>query len=147
MMENETQPGTPNRCPGLRPFAQSRSELAKSCCRRGTRKTCGPASVALGVMDLGPAWSQKHDCPALAGRAVEARTLKSRAGVEAVAHHRLVPLRNWYEKGGGAMPKNSKQTSPKAAKAASKVLRDGRSGKASKTAAGSALAQTPKRGK
>ncbi len=35
------------------------------------------------------------------------------------------------------------KTSPKAAKAASKVLRDGRTGKASKTAAGSALSQTP----
>ncbi|HOR98892.1 MAG TPA: hypothetical protein PLZ74_11025 [Kiritimatiellia bacterium] len=36
-----------------------------------------------------------------------------------------------------------KQTSPRAASAASKVLRDGRTGAASKTAAGSALAQTP----
>lgn len=34
-----------------------------------------------------------------------------------------------------------RKTSPKAAKAASKVLRDGRTGKASKTAAGSALSQ------
>lgn len=41
------------------------------------------------------------------------------------------------------MPKNTKQTSTKAASAASKVLRDGRTGKASKTAAGSALSQTP----
>jgi hypothetical protein len=38
-----------------------------------------------------------------------------------------------------------KVTSPKAAKAASKVLRDGRTGKASKTAAGSALAQAPRK--
>lgn len=38
------------------------------------------------------------------------------------------------------MPK-SKTTSPRAAKAASKTLRDGRTSKASKTAAGSALAQ------
>ena len=45
------------------------------------------------------------------------------------------------------IPKNSKQTSPKAAKAASKVLRDKRTGTASKTAAGSALAQTGKTGK
>jgi hypothetical protein len=37
----------------------------------------------------------------------------------------------------------SKETSPKAAKAASKVLRDGRTGKSSKTAAGSALSQKP----
>jgi len=43
---------------------------------------------------------------------------------------------------------NNKVTRPAAAKAASKVLIDGRTGKASKTAAGSALAQTPsKRGK
>ncbi|WP_441561903.1 hypothetical protein ACSZOP_06270 [Colibacter massiliensis] len=46
------------------------------------------------------------------------------------------------------MPKNTKQTSTKAASAASKVLRDGRTGTASKTAAGSALSQTPsKKGK
>lgn len=38
---------------------------------------------------------------------------------------------------------NAKITRPKAAKAASKVLRDRRTGKASKTAAGSALAQVP----
>ena len=43
------------------------------------------------------------------------------------------------------MPKNSKQTSARAASAASKVLRDGRTSKASKTAAGSALAQRPSR--
>ncbi len=43
------------------------------------------------------------------------------------------------------MGTNSKQTSKKAATAASKVLRDGRTSKASKTAAGSALAQTPSR--
>jgi hypothetical protein len=45
------------------------------------------------------------------------------------------------------MVKNPKQTSPKAATAASKVLKDGRTGKDSKTAAGSALAQTPKKAK
>lgn len=39
--------------------------------------------------------------------------------------------------------RNSKQTSARAATAASKVLRDGRTGKASKTAAASALAQRP----
>lgn len=43
------------------------------------------------------------------------------------------------------MPRNTKQTSKRAASAASKVLRDKRTGKASKTAAGSALSQTPKR--
>lgn len=42
----------------------------------------------------------------------------------------------------GTMAK-SKVTSTKAAKAASKVLRDGRTGKASKAAAGSALSQKP----
>lgn len=42
---------------------------------------------------------------------------------------------------------NNKQTSSRAASAASKVLRDGRTGKASKTAAGSALAQTPSKKK
>lgn len=40
------------------------------------------------------------------------------------------------------MPK--KATSPKAAKSASKVLSDGRTGKNSKTAAGSALSQREK---
>jgi hypothetical protein len=38
----------------------------------------------------------------------------------------------------------SKETSDKAAKSASKVLRDGRTGKDSKTAAGSALSQKGK---
>ena len=41
--------------------------------------------------------------------------------------------------GGEPMVKNTKQTSKRAASAASKVLRDGRTSKASKTAAGSAL--------
>ena len=44
------------------------------------------------------------------------------------------------------MAKNEK-TSPKAAKAASDVLRDDRTGSKSKTAAGSALSQTPDKGK
>jgi hypothetical protein len=39
-----------------------------------------------------------------------------------------------------------KVTGNTAAKASSKVLRDGRTGKASKTAAGSALAQKPGKG-
>ncbi len=39
----------------------------------------------------------------------------------------------------------SKETSDKAAGAASKVLRDGRTGKDSKTAAGSALSQKEKK--
>lgn len=41
----------------------------------------------------------------------------------------------------------SKVTSKRAATAASKVLRDGRTGKASKTAAGSALSQRPSKKK
>ena len=45
------------------------------------------------------------------------------------------------------MAVNKKQTSPQAASAASKVLRDGRTGKDSKTAAGSALSQTPSKKK
>ena len=40
-----------------------------------------------------------------------------------------------------------KVTSKKAASAASKVMRDGRTSKASKSAAGSALAQRPGKGK
>lgn len=39
---------------------------------------------------------------------------------------------------------NKKQTSPKVAKIASKILKDGRTSKASKTVAGSALSQTKK---
>jgi len=50
-------------------------------------------------------------------------------------------------KGGADMAK-SRKTSAKAAKVASKVLKDGRTGKASKTTAGSALSQrAPKRSK
>ena len=53
----------------------------------------------------------------------------------------------WKEEDGGMAKSNPKQTNPVAAKAASKVLRDKRTGKDSKTAAGSALSQTkPKKG-
>ena len=45
------------------------------------------------------------------------------------------------------MTKNNKQTSRKVASTASKILRDGRYGKASKSVAGSALAQTKSNGK
>lgn len=45
------------------------------------------------------------------------------------------------------MAKNTRQTSPKAAKAASKVLTNPKSSKAAKTAAGSALSQTRKKGR
>lgn len=41
--------------------------------------------------------------------------------------------------------RNPRQTGVKAAKAASKVLRNPKAGKAAKTAAASALSQTPKR--
>ena len=44
------------------------------------------------------------------------------------------------------MGKNSKQTSKKVATTASKILRDGRYGKAAKSVAGSALAQAKSRG-
>lgn len=46
-----------------------------------------------------------------------------------------------------AKSNSGKVTSARAASAASKVLRAGRTGAASKTAAGSALAQRPSRGK
>lgn len=42
---------------------------------------------------------------------------------------------------------NNEKTGDKAGKAASKVLKDGRTGKASKTAAASALSQRPDRKK
>jgi hypothetical protein len=45
------------------------------------------------------------------------------------------------------MQKNTKQTSSKVASTASKVLRDGRTSKAAKSVAGSALSQAPKRKK
>lgn len=45
------------------------------------------------------------------------------------------------------MAKNNKQTSRRVASTASKILRDGRYGKASKSVAGSALAQAKPRGK
>ncbi len=41
------------------------------------------------------------------------------------------------------MGKNTKQTSAKVAKVASKILRDGRYSPSAKAAAGSALSQTP----
>jgi hypothetical protein len=45
------------------------------------------------------------------------------------------------------MAQNTRQTSPKAASAAGKVLASPKSSKADKTAAASALSQTPKKGK
>lgn len=46
-----------------------------------------------------------------------------------------------------SMAKNSKQTSRRVASTASKILRDGRYGKDSKSVAASALSQTKPRGK
>lgn len=51
------------------------------------------------------------------------------------------------ERGVIEMVKNSKQTSRRVASTASKILRDGRYSKASKSVAGSALAQTKPSGK
>ena len=48
---------------------------------------------------------------------------------------------------GRACTAKNEKTGPKAAKAASNVLNDGRTGKDSKTAAGSALSQAPDKGK
>jgi hypothetical protein len=45
------------------------------------------------------------------------------------------------------MARNARQTGKKAAKAASKVLRNPKAGKPAKSAAASALSQTPTRGK
>lgn len=86
---------------------------------------------------------------ARARAAVELSGTKSRLSVRGVA----------YEGHEGPLPADldlskehlhmaGRKTSAKAAKAASKVLRDGRTSKASKTAAGSALSQrAPKKGK
>lgn len=51
-------------------------------------------------------------------------------------------LSKMYKKEVMTMAKNGKQTSKKVAATASKILRDGRYGKAAKSVAGSALAQT-----
>lgn len=45
------------------------------------------------------------------------------------------------------MGQNTRQTSPKAASAASKTLTSPKASKAAKTAAASALSQTPKKGR
>jgi hypothetical protein len=47
------------------------------------------------------------------------------------------------KKNGGGVKSGTEQTSSKSGKASSTVLRDGRTGKNSKTAAGSALSQRP----
>lgn len=61
---------------------------------------------------------------------------KAEQGGEFLAHAKI-------QKKGGEKMKNSKETSAKAASAASTVLRSDKTSKASKTAAGSALAQRP----
>jgi hypothetical protein len=68
------------------------------------------------------------------------------------AEYYLIPFqesftRRLLKKGGDEAMAKSKVTSKRAASAASKVLRDGRTGKASKTAAGSALSQRPSKKK
>jgi hypothetical protein len=71
----------------------------------------------------------------------------------ALAHRSLTTDTSGVRRTGPAQkettPMSGRRTSPKAAKAASKVLRDGRTSSASKTAAGSALSQrsTGKKGK
>lgn len=59
----------------------------------------------------------------------------------------VITLRQKDLKGVILMAKNSKQTSKKVATTASKILRDGRYGKAAKSVAGSALSQTKPSGK
>lgn len=54
----------------------------------------------------------------------------------------VIPLKHKKRKEVLKMAKNGKQTSKKVAATASKILRDGRYGKAAKSVAGSALAQT-----
>ena len=54
----------------------------------------------------------------------------------------VIPLKHKKLKEALKMAKNGKQTSKKVATTASKILRDGRYGKAAKSVAGSALAQT-----
>lgn len=84
-----------------------------------------------------------------------------KAAPDGTARYEKSPVRGWFRvfcphgvvclSGYGLevmdMPRNSKQTSKRAASAASKVLRDKRTGKASKIAAASALSQAPKRRK
>lgn len=53
------------------------------------------------------------------------------------------PGKKAHNTSGGKRMANNEKTGAKAGKAASKVLKDGRTGKNSKTAAGSALTQRP----
>lgn len=77
----------------------------------------------------------------LAGRTPHHVASAARQGLT-TTQHRAVGSEN------GATMATNRKTSPKAAAAASKVLRDGRTSKASKTAAASALSQrAPKKGR
>ncbi len=63
-------------------------------------------------------------------------------GMSVFKKNLVITLRHKDLKGVRQMAKNSKQTSKRVASKASKVLRDGRYSKISKSVAGSALAQT-----
>lgn len=90
------------------------------------------------------AWSDPDEAPEWTDAMFDAASFshgaaQQRGPLGPLAEHRkLMPrgIKEVYAMAGG-----SKTTSDKAAKAASKTLKDGRTGKASKTAAGSALSQ------
>ena len=102
--------------------------------------------------DSEAAWRDPDDAPeftdamfdaaefAIGGRVVRAQ--RKRAVAVDLSRYRAIPKA--LTGGVYAMAGGKKTTSPKAAKAASKTLRDGRTAKASKTAAGSALSQREK---
>lgn len=105
--------------------------------------------------DSANVWSDPDDAPeftdamfdraefAVAGTVVRA----ARRGMPAIELKRFGAVPHAVVGGVYAMAGGKKTTSPKAAKAASKVLKDGRTGKNSKAAAGSALSQREKSGK
>jgi D-serine deaminase-like pyridoxal phosphate-dependent protein len=79
-------------------------------------------------------------------RRLAARTSPATAA-EALRRAALVTHPGHRPENGVPPMATNRRTSPKAASAASKVLRDGRTSKASKTAAGSALSQRAPKGK
>ena len=87
----------------------------------------------------------RSEGPVLADRPLVALTASSDAATHPyqttvradLSRQTRMEVRRW--------PRNTKQTSAKVAKAASKVLSNPKSGKAAKSAAASALSQTPKR--
>jgi hypothetical protein len=97
--------------------------------------------------DTGTGWSDPDDAPEFTDAMFDAAELTIagkvvrrgawRAAGTGEARSRSVPR----AKVEGVYAMADKKTSPKAAKAASKTLRDDRTAKASKTAAGSALSQ------